>query len=414
MRRHLPRWLVLAAPLALAGCVQPPPKKQAPEPFVFRSLNLRQQTPKGEPAWELTSPEARYDINRRLAQARNLQGVTYRRGKPSYRVAARVGTVLNDGELIQLEGDVRITLLGPEPVLIRSQQVRWLPRQELMVMDSRAVATDRRSRLTAERARFLLRDDRLELRGRPQLERWEPPRRPSRDAKGDPSPATASHAAAAGTDRAPRPAIRPAPQQVLQVTTADWSPGSGLLRAAGPVRGRRSDGQVIAASALEGNLRQGFVDLLAPVRVTDAGRKGWLEAQRSRWDIAGQTLTTATPFRARLDKLAIQGQALAIDLQRELVVVPAGCALQQPGEALQARRCRWTWSSGRFVAVGDVVLRRSAYRQVTRAARLEGQIGRQGQAVFTTPGGRVNSALTLPPPGAGDPKRRRPAAPVAF
>lgn len=399
---HVPRALAPLALLALAGCVQPPAKKQAPEPFVFRSLNLRQQNAKGEPAWELTSPEARYDIERRLAQARNLQGVTYLRGKPHYRVSARVGTVLNDGELIQLEGDVRITLLGPDPVVIRSQQVRWLPRQELMVMDSRAVATDRRSRLTAQKARFLLQQDRLELRGQPELERWDPGRTRAARSQGG--------AAAASAE----PAVRPAAQEILKVRRADWSPGSGLLQAAGPVRGRRSDGQVITASALEGNLRQGFVDLLAPVRVSDPGRKGWLEAQRSRWDLAGQTLRTASPFRGQLDKLAIQGNALDIDLQRELVVVPSACALQQPGESLRAQSCRWNWSTGRFEAVGEVVLSRSAYRQVTRAARLEGAIGKQGQAVFTTPGGRVNSELTLPPPGAGGTKARKPAAPVEF
>ncbi len=398
----VPRALAPLALVALVGCVQPPAKKQAPEPFVFRSLNLRQQNAKGEPAWELTSPEARYDIERRLAQARNLEGVTYLRGKPHYRVSARVGTVLNDGELIQLEGDVRITLLGQDPVVIRSQQVRWLPRQELMVMDSRAVATDRRSRLTAQKARFLLQQDRLELRGQPQLERWDPTR------------TKAARSGGAAASAPAEQAVRPSAQEILKVRRADWSPGSGLLQAAGPVRGRRSDGQVITASALEGNLRQGFVDLLAPVRVSDPGRKGWLEAQRSRWDLAGQTLRTATPFRGQLDKLAIQGNALDIDLQRELVVVPAACALQQPGETLRAQSCRWNWSTGRFEAVGDVVLSRSAYRQVTRAARLEGAIGKQGQAVFTTPGGRVNSELTLPPPGAGGTKARQPAAPVEF
>ncbi len=406
------RLLRALAPLALlplTGCVQPPAKKQAPEPFVFRSLNLRQQNSKGEPAWELTSPEARYDIDRRLAQARNLQGVTYRRGKPNYRVAARVGTVLNDGELIQLEGDVRITLLGDDPVLIRSQQVRWLPRQELMVMDSRAVATDRRSRLTANTARFLLQEDRLELRGKPQLERWDPARSKAPSSGGSASPASPATATATA-----EPAARPAAQEILKVRKADWSPGSGLLRAAGPVRGRRSDGQVITASALEGNLRQGFVDLLAPVRVRDAGRKGWLEADRSRWDLEGQTLRTATPFRAQLDKLALQGNALDIDLKRELVVVPAACALQQPGEDLRAQTCRWNWSTGRFEAVGDVVLVRSSYRQITRAARLEGAIGKRGEAIFTTPGGRVNSQLTLPPPGAGGTKGRKPAARVEF
>ncbi|MFM7266846.1 MAG: hypothetical protein ACKOZW_14910, partial [Cyanobium sp.] len=58
--------LVLVAVLALpslAGCVRrPAPREEGSLPFVFRSLNLRQQDRQGRPAWELTSPEARYDL----------------------------------------------------------------------------------------------------------------------------------------------------------------------------------------------------------------------------------------------------------------------------------------------------------------------------------------------------------------
>jgi hypothetical protein len=48
----------------VAGCVSTTPKQETVEPFLFRSLDLRQQDGKGLPAWSLTSPEARYDINR--------------------------------------------------------------------------------------------------------------------------------------------------------------------------------------------------------------------------------------------------------------------------------------------------------------------------------------------------------------
>ena len=38
---------------------------------------------------------------------------------------------------------------------------------------------------------------------------------------------------------------------------------------------------------------------------------------------------------------------------------------------------------GRFDAEGSVVLRRQAYKQITRSSRLQGQIGKDGTAVFT-------------------------------
>ena len=136
-----------------------------PEPFVFRSLDLRQQNGKGEPAWDLTSPEARYDLIRQLAQASRPRGTIYRRGKPHITVSATRGTVIGDGQAIQLEGDVLITLLGRNPVRISGDQARWIPRDDLMVIDRRPLATDRRSRISAQTARYLLAEDRVELRG---------------------------------------------------------------------------------------------------------------------------------------------------------------------------------------------------------------------------------------------------------
>jgi hypothetical protein len=41
-----------------------------------------------------------------------------------------------------------------------------------MLIDRRPVAWDRQGRLRAERARFLFQEDRLELTGQPQLDRW--------------------------------------------------------------------------------------------------------------------------------------------------------------------------------------------------------------------------------------------------
>ena len=64
MKRLLP--VLLIGTLVACGRPSTPGDDPSP-PFVFRSLNLRQQDSRGQPAWELTSPEARYDIRRRVA-----------------------------------------------------------------------------------------------------------------------------------------------------------------------------------------------------------------------------------------------------------------------------------------------------------------------------------------------------------
>ena len=385
----------------LAGCESITPKQETTEPFLFRSLDLRQQDPQGQPAWSLKSPEARYDIAKRLAKARQPRGLIYRNGQPHYDIRAKGGTVLNNGEVIQLEGDVVVTLLGPDPVQIHADQLRWIPRRDLMEIDRRPWASDHRSRLTAESARFYVLQDRLELSGRPQLRQW-----------------------ADAPKRRPDPTHLGPPDLVLTTSAAIWHPRTGVLMAKGPVEGAHHDakgsGQTLRARAMAGNLRQQLLALEAPVQVVDAGRKAVLEAQRTVWDLAARRLSSDQPFKARIDRLQVRGDRLTIDLGKETVSIPQACELLQPGEQLQAQQCLWHWPNGQIWAHGAVVLQRQANRQITRADQLQGQIGKNGLAVFSSPGARVQSQLTLPPAGANPPgaaqKGHRPQAapPVTF
>ena len=385
----------------LAGCQSTTPKQETVEPFVFRSLDLRQQDGQGRPAWSLASPEARYDIAKRLAKARQPRGLIYRNGQPHYDIRANGGTVLNNGEVIQLEGAVVVTLLGPDPVRIHADRLRWIPRRDLMEIDRNPWASDHRSRLRAESARFYVLQDRLELKGNPQLEQW----------------------ASAPKGRANPVGLGPA-DLVLKAKSATWHPRSGVLSATGPVQGNHFEangsGQTLSARALGGNLRQQRLALEAPVQVVDAKRKAVLEAQRTVWDLASHRLSSDQPFRARMDRLQVRGDRLLIDLGKETVAIPQACQLLQPGEQLRAQTCLWHWPNGQIRAQGSVVVRRQANRQVTRADLLQGRIGTNGLVVFSSPGTRVQSQLTLPPPGATSPAgspggpRRQATPPVTF
>ena len=373
----------------LAGCESTTPNQEPTEPFLFRSLDLRQQDPQGRPAWSLTSPEARYDIGQRLAKARQPRGQIYRNGQPRYAIRANGGTVLNNGEVIQLEGAVVVTLLGPDPVRIHAEQIRWIPRQDLMEIDRRPWASDHRSRLTAESARFYVLQDRLELRGNPQLRQW------SSAPKGRLNPV----------------GLGPA-DLVLTAKSATWHPSTGVLVASGPVQGihreTNGQGQTLRARALGGNLRRQVLALEAPVQVVDASRKAVLGAQRSVWDLAARRLSSDQPFRASIDRLQVRGDRLAINLGTETVAIPQGCQLVQPGEQLTAQACLWHWPNGQIRARGAVVVRRQANGQITRADQLQGRIGNNGLVVFSSPGTKVYSQLTLPARAATPPAGSRP------
>ena len=356
--------LVLASPL-LGGCRAPAPKEEAAQPFVFRSLNLRQKDASGLPLWQLSSPEARYDLSRRVAQARDLRGVIYAKGKAVYRITATSGTVINDGEVVQLEGPTVLQRIGPKPLRVTASRVRWYPKQERMEIDRLPRASQGDLRLTAERARFWIQQDKLELLGRPLLERT----------------------GASG--------------MTLALSSADWFPGTGQLLGRGPVRGeRRLPGkglQTLSSPSLTGNSLTQVIDLQAPVQLLDPGRKARLDARQTRIQLAEERISSPYPFTARLDQSLLTGIGFELLGPRHTLVIPQACRLNQPTDALRADRCSWNWQTNQVEATGGVELRRTAYQQVTRAQRLTGVVSKQGQAQFSSPGSRVETRMTLPP-----------------
>jgi len=137
------RHSALVAALLLVGC-ESDQQASAPEapPFVFRSLELRQKRADGQRDWDLTSPEARYEFNRRLVRASRPEGVLYRNDQPSFRISADRATVVNDGELVLLEGQVQLQQLQGQKVLIKGDRLRWTPATALLVMEQRPEAID--------------------------------------------------------------------------------------------------------------------------------------------------------------------------------------------------------------------------------------------------------------------------------
>lgn len=378
--RHHGAPLALATLLVLSGCGQSSRRDNPSRatPFVFQALNLRQQDSAGRPQWQVISPEARYDLARRLAQARDLRGEISQQGRPVYRLAASHGTVLNDGEVIQLEGLVTIQRLGPEPFKVTATRMRWYPRQQRLELDRHPEAFDTRLRLRASKATLWVDRDLLELRGRPSV-------------------------ASNGNSQDGINQLR------LTAPQLDWSPGSGALVAPGPVvatSGRsKTVGQRLQATGLRGNTLTRRLELLAPVHVVSPAQRAWLNTATTTIDLNTNVLASEAPFTGAYGALQIDGKGLSLALNATEASIAQDCRLRQPEGRLRADHCTWNWTTNAVLATGHVVLKRRANRQTTRAGQLSGRLGPEGLFEFTAPGSRVHSTLVLPQPNPGRPSR---------
>ena len=377
--------------VALVGCASERPSStvQSP-PFVFRSLKLEQKNKQGLIDWSLNSPEARYELSRRLVRARLPVGVLYRKGKPSFRVQSDLALVINDGEQILLEGDVRLQQLNGSRLLIQGDRLRWRPEEGLLLIEQRPRASDQDSRISAREAELQQRTNDLILKGVVQLERWSDNADPSK------------------------------PDTTLRSGRARWNLDSGLLSADGPVLAQRRDeeGTVLEqlqGKRLEGNTLAGDLMVMAPVTVRMPRQKGVLRARDTTWNFRTQVVRTELPFEAELERTRIFGNGFMARLKETTVDINGDCRIQQPGESLDAQICRWNWSTEDVLAESSVELRRDDNDQLTRASKLMGKVGKQGRITFSAPGGKVQSQVRFPSDGAADRSpRSRESAPVQF
>jgi len=362
----------LTATAFLTGCMSTPDQAdEVAPPFVFRSLNLNQRREDGSRDWDLISPEARYDLESRTVQAQSPSGLIYRDDKPYLRISARQATVVNDGDRIVLEGNVKLQQITDQRLLIEGERLVWTPDESHIVVDRQAKALNSRSQLSAER--FVLLQDRNQLRldGPTRLLHW---------------PETRSAETESDTE--------------ISGGSGSWNLKSGQLTVAGPVTARRDDDSVLTASALEGDTAAQFLDLIKPVSLNLGDDRGTVAAQTTRWNYVDRQFRSSGPVEGRRKEMRMRGIGFVMDEGSSTLDVLSACRLEQPGEQLKAQRCSWNWKSQEIIAESD-------------AQRLRGQVGDDDRIRFNSSDGRVRSQFRLRAapvtPGSGSP-----GTPVTF
>ena len=363
----------LVASALLTACTTRRPITVEPTPsFVFRSLDLSQRTDDGNRDWDLSSPEARYDLSSRTIRARRPEGVLYRDDQPHYRITADLATVLRDGELVVLEGSVQLRQLNQRGLTIEGDNLIWTPSQSRMVINQRPTANDGQTQIRSRELAFQQDTEVLVFSGPTQLNRVD-------------------ETSAAST--------------VVRGGSGTWNLKSGLMQAPGPVEAVRSDGRTLNASGLDGNTRKGYLDLQQPVMLVLESERGRITAGRTRWLFSAKQLQSDQPVQADLKNSKVQGGGFKLDESTGTVIISRDCRVEQKSETLTARRCAWNWRSERVVADGDVVLQRTKPEQITRASRMEAKLSDDGEIRFGQSGARVESRIKLSPAAQEKPRR---------
>ena len=365
------RWIatIISSSCLLSSCASKPASQnqnQSSTPFVFRSLDLKQRRPDGVRDWELTSPEARYNTAARTVRARIPKGILYFEDKPSFMISAEHATVLNDGELVVLEGTVRLKRLGVEPLLIQGDRLIWRPALSTMVINQRPAALNRNSRIISNSLIFQQESGQLLFRGPTKLSRWEKNYSATLD-----------------------------PQTVITAGNSRWNLNTGIIAAVGPILANQDNGRELTAASIQGNTKKNFLDLKAPVQFKLEQDDAIVNAGETRWNFERDQLSSKAPVSASLPNGDVSGIGFIIDIQSNLLTISNSCEVAQPDKNLRAKRCTWDWGKDLLTAAGNVNLIESKTGQLRRAEEMDGALNQDGSIRFSPATDRVKTQIKL-------------------
>ena len=329
------RWIpiIISSGCLLASCASKPAtqnQNQSSTPFIFKSLDLKQRRPDGVRDWELTSPEARYNTAARTVRAKIPKGILYFEDKPSFMISAEHATVLNDGELVVLEGTIRLKRLGAEPLLIQGDRLIWRPALSTMVINQRPVALNRNSRIISNSLIFQQQSGQLLFSGPTKLSRWEK-----------------NYSSTLN------------PQTVITAGNSRWNLNTGIIAAVGPILAYQDNGRELTAASIQGNTKNNFLDLKAPVQFKLEQDDAIVNAGETRWNFERDELSSKAPVSASLPKGDVSGVGFIIDIRNNLLTISNSCEVAQLDKNLRAKSCTWDWGKDLLTAAGNVNLKES-------------------------------------------------------
>jgi LPS export ABC transporter protein LptC len=365
------RWVstIILSGCLFSSCASKPAtqnENQSSTPFIFRSLDLKQRRPDGVRDWELTSPEARYNTAARTVRARIPKGILYFEDKPSFMISAEHATVLNDGELVVLEGTVRLKRLGAEPLLIQGDRLVWRPALSTMVINQRPSALNRNSKIVSNSLIFQQESGQLLFSGPTKLSRWEKNYSSTLD-----------------------------PQTVITAGNGRWNLNTGIIAAVGPILANQVNGRELTAASIQGNTKENFIDLKAPVQFKLEQDDAIVDAGETRWNFERDQLSSKAPVSASLPKGNVSGVGFTIDIRNNLLTVSNSCRVAQPDKDLRAKSCTWDWGKDLLTAAGNVNLKESKTGQVQSAEQMEGAFNPDGSIRFEPARDRVKTQIKL-------------------
>jgi LPS export ABC transporter protein LptC len=144
------------------------------EQLILENATLNQVDSQGNKIWTLDVSRVVYDQNQQNANLENVNGELYKNGNVFLKVKANQGTIVNDGQTINLQGKVVATDPRNGAVL-RSEKIEWSPADNLIVIPNTLTANHPNFQARSNQGKYYTDQEELELMGNVEGTAEDPP-----------------------------------------------------------------------------------------------------------------------------------------------------------------------------------------------------------------------------------------------
>jgi LPS export ABC transporter protein LptC len=132
--------------------------------LVLNNATLEQANPQGQILWKIKVKMARYSEDSKKAELEEITGNLFQDGKLILKVSAKQGEIEKNGDEIFLTDQIIATDVR-NGIVIKGENVRWKPKDYLLVVEKNLIGTQRNFTVTSTGGVYYTKKERLELRG---------------------------------------------------------------------------------------------------------------------------------------------------------------------------------------------------------------------------------------------------------
>ncbi len=360
--------------LTAAACNQnnqpssPPSEEDAEEQVIEERLildnaTLNQVDEDGNSIWQLEVKRVVYRQNNQNAELETVKGEFYQDGEVFLEIEANQGKIINDGEQVNLEGDVVASDPRNEAVL-KSENIQWLPEENLLIIPEAMTGDHPRFNATADQGKYYTDRQELELTGNVKGTSEDPPLN-------------------------------------LEGEKFNWLVAEEVVNSNKPLQVERYDPETeeisdrVTANSGSVNLAQNLVSLKDNVEFKATDPPIEAKSNAFTWNLESSLVSSTQPLELfhREDRMRLSGNQGEIDLDTEIAKFKGNVrGISEANQAkLSANRLTWNIPTEKMEAQGNVVYQENDPPVTSRGEQASGNLSKENISVRGGEGEQVRT-----------------------